>query len=261
MISWLVQTVALATYRNPFVNRFVQTPTGSAILVACYDLYKSGVEVPGHAALARHVHPNSCVIDVGANIGFFTEHFANWVSGTGRVIAIEPDRRHVAQLRKRLARRNLAVVDVYQAAATARSGPVYLALNPDHPGDHRLSETGERVDGLALDDLVERAGNPDIALIKIDTQGSEPMILDGAAKTLQRCKPSLFIEVDDGALQQRGTNASELIRRLDAAGYRLNRLSRSGSEIEMSPQAVVDWLRSTKEGYIDLLCVHASRSA
>jgi hypothetical protein len=155
----------------------------------------------------------------------------------------------------------LTVVDIYNAAATATSGPVYLALNPDHPGDHRLSEAGEEVDGLTLDNVVERAGNPDIALIKIDTQGSEPMILDGAAKTLQRCKPSLFIEIDDRALQQRGTNASELIGRLDTAGYRLNRLSRSGNEISMSPQAVVDWLRSTKEGYIDLLCVHASRSA
>ena len=42
-------------------------------------------------ALHRFVPEGSLVIDVGANIGFFTTRFADWVGGRGHVVAIEPD--------------------------------------------------------------------------------------------------------------------------------------------------------------------------
>jgi len=119
------QAFALATYRNPIVNRFLRTGVGSAIFASCYDFYKDALEVPGSGGLARQIHPGEWVIDVGANIGFFTERFARWVRDGGKVIAIEPDRRNADQLRKRLARRNLNAVDIFQGAATARNGPIF----------------------------------------------------------------------------------------------------------------------------------------
>ena len=197
MVSWLLQAVALATYRNPLAHRLVRTRGGSALFVASYDLYKAFLEVPGNQGLARQIRPTGWVIDVGANIGFFSERFARWVSNGGRVIAVEPDERNVALLQQRLARRNLHVVDIHQVAATRQSGPVHLLRNPDHPGDHRLSDAGDVVPGVTLDELVAGAGNPVVDLIKIDTQGSEGLVLDGAIHTLQRSHPSLFIEVDD----------------------------------------------------------------
>ncbi len=260
MVSWLLQAVALATYRNPLAHRLARTRGGSALFVASYDLYKTFLEVPGNQRLARQIRPTGWVIDVGANIGFFSERFARWVSNGGRVIAVEPDERNVALLQQRLARRNLHVVDIHQVAATRQSGPVHLLRNPDHPGDHRLSDAGDVVPGVTLDELVAGAGNPVVDLIKIDTQGSEGLVLDGAIHTLQRSHPSLFIEVDDSALRQFGSSAAEIMGRLQGDGYRFYRLSRSGREVAITRESAIEALSSEKRGYLDLLCVHASRS-
>jgi FkbM family methyltransferase len=259
MESSVIQSLALRVYRTPFVRRFSQTQVGSAIFVFCYDVYKDVVEVPGNRALGRFIPPKSWVIDVGANIGFFTERFAKWVRDGGRVIAIEPDIQNVALLNKRLKRRRLTVVDVHQAAATDRSGTVYLSRNPSHPGDHRISDKGEKVSACTIDELVAQAGNPVVGLIKVDTQGSERVVLAGAAKTLERCRPTLFIEIDDAALRENDTTAAELVNELQTSQYRLFRVLRNGGQEEFSAETLIEALVTEKRDYLDLLCIHRSK--
>jgi FkbM family methyltransferase len=257
MSARLLQSAALATYRHPMMQRFTRTRLGSAIFVWAYDVYKELVEAPGNHALRRWIPPRRWAIDIGANVGFFTERFATWVSDGGRVIAVEPETRNLALLKQRLARRSIeSAVDVHAAAATERPGTVYLKRNLDHPGDHRLSDVGEAIASVTVDDIVEQAGNPDIALIKIDTQGSERRVLQGAAKTLQRCKPTLFIEVDDGALRQFGTSREEVLRELNAHQYKFYRISRFGREVQISLEQALGGRGSDARGYDDLLCVH-----
>jgi len=257
MNAWLLQSAALATYRHPVTQRFLRTRLGSVSFVRAYDLYKEFVETPGNHALARRIPPRSWVIDIGANIGFFTERFAKWTADGGRVIAVEPDAHNVMLLKQRLARREIKSVDVLQAAAAEFNGTIYLQRNPDHPGDHRISDKGEAVASITIDQVIEQAGNPDVALIKIDTQGSERRVLQGASKTLRRCKPALFIEVDDAALRQFGTTAAELLDELTAMQYQLYRISRSGNETPISREGAMTALMSAERGYLDLLCVHA----
>ena len=130
MKSSVIQSLLLRLYRTPIVRHFLQSAIGSRVFVFCYDVYKDVVEVPGNRALARFVAPKAWVIDVGANVGFFTERFASWVRDGGRVIAVEPDIENVALLKKRLRRRKITVVDVHAAAAMDRNGTVYLSRNP-----------------------------------------------------------------------------------------------------------------------------------
>lgn len=257
MTAPLLQSAALATYRNPMMRRFLQTDLGSAIYLRAYDIYKDLVETPGNHALARRIPPRTCVIDIGANVGFFTERFAKWAGDSGRVIAVEPDARNVTLLKQRLARRAIKSVDVHQAAATEFNGTIYLQRNPDHPGDHHISDHGEKVSSITIDEVVERAGNPTVALIKIDTQGSERRVLQGGSKTLLRCRPVLFIEVDDRGLRQFGTTAAELLGDLAALQYQFYHVSRAGRETPISREDAVKTSISAKRGYLDLLCVHA----
>src|SRR5690242_10258283 len=133
----MFQSAALAAYRHPLTQRFLQTRAGASLFVRAYDLYKEFLETPGNAALARRIPADSWVIDIGANIGFFTERFARWTTGKGRVIAVEPDTRNLALLRERLSRRAIASVDIFEGAAAEFDGTLYLQRNPDHPGDHR----------------------------------------------------------------------------------------------------------------------------
>jgi FkbM family methyltransferase len=250
------QTAALAAYRNPATQRFLQTRAGSALFVRAYDLYKELLETPGNHGLARRIAPRSWVVDIGANIGFFTERFAKWTAEGGRVIAVEPDARNVTLLKQRLARRAIQSVDIHQAAAAEFNGTICLQRNPDHPGDHKISDRGEAIPCVTIDDIVARAGNPQVALIKIDTQGSERRVLQGAAQTLERCKPALFLEVDDGALRQFGTSAAQLLGELSGLRYEFRQLSRSGREVPISLEQALAALRAGERGYLDLLCVY-----
>src|SRR5438552_17119457 len=100
MTSSFFQQVVLGIYRLPFVSTLLRTRIGSSFYVVCYDIYKQFLEAAGTHALARHIPPGTWAIDVGANIGFFTERFARWVKSGGRVIAIEPDSENLALLRR-----------------------------------------------------------------------------------------------------------------------------------------------------------------
>ena len=61
------------------------------VFLAAYSVYKTWIEAGPVDRLKDFVLPGSTVVDVGANIGFFTIKFAQWVGEQGRVIAIEPD--------------------------------------------------------------------------------------------------------------------------------------------------------------------------
>ncbi len=258
MTSSFIQPLLLGIYRLPFVDALVRTRIGSSFFVVCYDLYKNFVEAAGNHALAHRIPPGSWAIDVGANIGFFTERFGRWVKAGGRVIAIEPDEENLALLRRRTSAAGLECIDVHQAVAVEKSGMVRLQRNPQQPTDHRISDVGDPVAGVALDDLVEQAGSPTIGLIKIDTQGSEHRVLAGATRTLRRCRPNLFIELDDAALRENGASAASLVYEIQGHGYRFFTIDRSGREIPMQTDAVVAAALTARHGYMDVLCIPVS---
>lgn len=255
MTSSIVQQFVLAIYRQPFVRMLLRARFGSSLFIVCYDLYKDWFEVPGNRALARRVAFGSWAIDVGANNGFFTKRFAQWVTGGGRIIAIEPDSENLALLRRRVSTEGLTAVAIHRAVAIERSGSAHLRRNPARPDDHRIADSGEIVEAITIDDLVKDAGNPTIGLIKIDTQGSERRVLAGATRTLQRCRPNLFIEVDDRALRENGTSAAQLISDIQARGYRFFTIARNGREVSVQPDEIILALASGKRDYIDVLCI------
>lgn len=257
MTSSFIQKLVLAIYRLPLINTLFRTRIGSSFYVVCYDIYKNVLEAAGSHAIANHIAPGTWAIDVGANIGFFTERFARWVKDGGRVIAVEPDAENLALLRRRLAAAHLDCVDVHQAVAVEKSGSVRLQRNPQQPSDHRISDVGDPVAAVTLDELVEQAGSPRIGLIKIDTQGSEHRVLAGASRTLRRCRPNLFIEIDDGALRDSGASAAQLIRQIQEHGYRFFTIARNGDETLMPADAILQAVASAKHGYINVLCVPA----
>ena len=58
-----------------------------------------------------------------------------------------------------------------------------------------------------------------VAVLKIDVQGYEPKVLDGAMQTIKKHKPIIFIEVEFPQLQIYGYNQNDVFDRLDSLGY------------------------------------------
>ena len=78
-----------------------------------------------------------------------------------------------------------------------------------------------QTDKASLDSFIEERGLPRVDLIKIDVEGYELHVLQGARETLARLRPVMFIEVSNFNLCEQGTSAQELIAFLEAAGYLL----------------------------------------
>lgn len=254
----LLQSWLLSIYRLVFARGLLRFNWGRRMFFALYDLYKTWLEAGEIDGLRRWVPSGGVVVDVGANIGFFCLRFADWVGAEGQVVAIEPEERNHAELLRRLARRGFAErVVVHRAVADRTPGEVLLEVNPDHPGDHKIGEAGIAIPAVTVDDLQSAAGRP-VTLIKIDVQGAEMRVLEGATAVLTSDRPALFVEVDANALSRFGSSTGELLSFLAGFGYSPHQLTQQGPEPMATPLLEGLILR---DGYTDLLFLPDRRIA
>jgi FkbM family methyltransferase len=221
------QSLLLNVYRRIRRSGALESRLAGAAFEVTYDLYKAWWEAPEVNALLRWVPHGGTVIDVGANVGFFTTRFAHKVGPAGKVLAIEPEGLNLRRLQKRLDRFvSNGIVEILPGVVSDREGIAKLQINPDHPGDHKLAASGVDVDAYTLDGVIERRGWGKVDFVKIDVQGAEAMVLAGAREMLGRYKPALWVEIDDLALREMGSDATSVWGALEGAGYRAYRLRR-----------------------------------
>jgi FkbM family methyltransferase len=239
----------LWVYAHTWESGLPERPFVRRTLDSAYLAYKRLLEAGPVSPLRSVVAPGSTVIDVGANIGFFSLRFGRWVGPGGRVIAIEPEVRNMATLRRRVRRAGLErITDFVQAAAADRPGELRLELKY-HPGAHRIADAGEPIRAVTLDELTAEETRR-IALIKIDVQGAEMMVLAGARRVIETRKPAIFIEIDDTTLQRFGSSAREVIGLLADLGYRGHTLRWRGIGAAEAPETLI---ANTEASYGDLL--------
>lgn len=166
-------------------------------------------EIGAHAAVltplvavARAVLPRDGVaFDIGANVGAFACALAT-LAPDGRVIAVEPSPATAAALRRTVALNGLVErITVQETAVGAMPGRARFHAEAGHTaGSHLLHAdtmaperlTPVEVAVTTLDALA--AGLERLDLIKIDVEGFESEVLDGAAATLARCRPVVLAE-------------------------------------------------------------------
>jgi FkbM family methyltransferase len=185
-----------------------------------HDLYISegiaatGAWEPFETELVRRlVRPGQLFVDCGANIGWYSMAVAGLDVD---VLAFEPEPRNLRLLRRNLEANGLAHrVDVRPCAAGAAPGVARLQRSSDNQGDHRMAAdpVGDTlvVDVVRLDDVI---GDRPVAVLKLDTQGSEVAILRGARRTLAAAAAtptSVLLEYWPHGLATCGASAEELI--------------------------------------------------
>lgn len=158
------------------------------------------------------IGPGDLVVDVGGHIGSFTIPLARRVGPTGRVLVLEPNQATRQYLQINVTLNDVdGIVDILPCAAGAEPKDMGLEFRRANTGAARLAEDADDVvvRVVRLDDVVD--GDP--AFIKIDAEGYEIEVLNGARSTLERCRPSLLIEIDEGQLARFG-GAPEDVQRL-----------------------------------------------
>lgn len=144
-------------------------------------------------AIKKYLQPGQTFVDIGANIGFFTLLGCKIVGPKGKVFALEPNpvifemmdsSVFANSFGKRCERKNVAAFN--------EDGELELTWDSAKHGGGRLvtnekvslDENRKVVNLQRLDDILSENDRP-ISVIKIDTEGSEPFILEGAEQTLK----------------------------------------------------------------------------
>ncbi len=184
--------------------------------------------------IAATVRPGDFCIDVGAQKGFLTLHLAKAVGPGGHVIAFEPDPRAMEALRSNVQRNGFEQVRLYSCAlgessdASCRFALSHqLGWSSRFPNDiaKPTVESTISVRSRRLDDIMaETDVAPEthrISFIKIDAEGSEPLVLQGAQETLRRFRPVVHIEVNKSSLQAGGFSPDSIEALLRPLDYQL----------------------------------------
>jgi FkbM family methyltransferase len=184
-----------------------------------------------HVVLASVLRAGSSAIDVGANEGDVLASIVR-LAPHGRHVAFEP----IPALHESLVAR-FPHVDVRRAAVSDSAGtaeftqvldaPAYSGLRQRRdlpPGAQEVERVSVRTE--RLDDLLEDGLVP--TLIKIDVEGAELGVMQGAVETLERHRPYVVFEHGTGGADLYGTRPTQVFDLLDGAGLRIFDLEGSG---------------------------------
>lgn len=160
-----------------------------------------GYEASETAFVSRLLKPNMNVLDIGANVGYFTTLAAKLVGPAGLVIAVEPDADNYKLLRENISRNHFTNVKTVQCALGSHAGEATLFRSRWNLGDHRLtndrstSRDAAQVVLTTADELLAQMGIKHIDFVKIDVQGFECEVQRGMIKLLERIPgPTILTE-------------------------------------------------------------------
>lgn len=144
-------------------------------------------------------------LDVGAHVGTWTLNIGHRFD---RVFCFEPDPRGASALRENLKRAGFTHVTVVEAAVGAKDGEVELSLYPNPCTNTTLPKETGRGEGagdqpqsvitvpvVSLDSFCRSHGITDVDLIKVDTEGAECLVIQGALEMWRTQRPDFFVEL------------------------------------------------------------------
>jgi len=171
------------------------------------------------------------VLDIGANIGCHTFRFAKLVGAEGKVIAFEPTLCAFTKLKRNMELNNFDNVILEKIALSNESKnnqttyfysswPLRVNDNTQAHPIHGGCAMKDVVDFVTLDDYVQEKEIKKIDFIKLDVDGYEFKVIQGAIETLKLHKPLIIMELNAYTLEEVGDNIVDLVSLLSSLGYK-----------------------------------------
>lgn len=163
------------------------------------------------------VKPGQLIVEVGANIGAHTLALAQLAGPGGTVLAFEPQRIVYQTLCANLALNSVTNVHCFHAAVGRAPGLIVVPLL-DYSRDSNFGglELGSHTDGETVPVVtIDGLNLARCDFLKIDVEGMEQEVLEGAVRTIARQSPVLYVEND------RKDKSAALIRFIDGLGYNM----------------------------------------
>ncbi len=173
------------------------------------------------AVFERYCTSGMTVIDVGANIGYYSILASALVGPTGRVVALEPNSENCRLLLSSLRLNGTANVQLLPVAADTARGWAYYSTHVGSNGglvadSELLSHPGTVVPTFPLDDLVDGP----VGFLKMDVEGAEGRVVQGATRIITRDRPIVTTELKDEMLRRvSATTVAEYLGFFEDLGY------------------------------------------
>jgi FkbM family methyltransferase len=177
------------------------------------------------------VQPGWVVVDVGANIGWYSMIAARRTGPEGRVFSFEISEPEADRLRASARLNDFSQVEVVFNALSDHTGEIGITATRDAGMTAIAATQNEQatmvavttLDAFCADRCIDR-----VDFIKCDIEGAEVAFLRGAQSVLSRCRPVMLIEINPSALAKFGNNPAELLSILRSHDYALFTTDRHG---------------------------------
>jgi FkbM family methyltransferase len=207
-----------------------------------------------HKAISNFVSrlkTDDIVVDVGANIGYTTLLFAKKCT-QGKVLSIEPSKELFKTINDHIALNatsNVLALNI-GIGEKASIGRLFK-IDEFNTGRNRILEdndkgtNSETIEIRTLDEVVESTALQRINAIKIDVEGYEFKVLQGAERILRTMRPLLMIEVDDHNLKQQKASRQMLFSFL----HNLNYIA-----VDAESMKTIDLTADYENAHFDIIC-------
>jgi FkbM family methyltransferase len=185
-----------------------------------HERYEAGL-------VRRLMNDDEVFWDIGANVGYFTLVAAAALNHRGQIVAFEPGRNAYTRLTENLALNPYRNIKTYPVAVTDREGEAVLHLSGDiadssaslYPAAQ--TQPGQEVcRTVALEQFRREEGLRPPDLIKLDAEGAELAVLQGARGLITDSPPLWLMEMEEKNLQAAGTSKAAVADFLTGCGYR-----------------------------------------
>ncbi len=218
-------------------------------------------------AIIRNLLPGDHFVDVGANIGYYTLIAARIVGDNGLVSAFEPDPENFRILQMNVYENGFSEnTNLFQMGlSNAKSDCAQLHLNPKNDADHRIYLNPSSNDKIPitlkrLDDA--GLGCDKVDLLKIDTQGADGLVLEGAQNII-KSNPELkmIIEFWPCGLEESAYGTQRFIDTLFSAGFAPVVLGLKPAGKTLSPSGLSEFAKKLSgRKYVNLFCSCAKKN-
>lgn len=221
-----------------------------------------GIYEPFETEIVKKVvKRDDVILDIGANIGYYSLIFAEIVGDQGRVFAFEPSPANFALLSKNIEINNYKNVTLVQEAVSNKTGKGKLYLCEDNQGDHRIYDSydGRRsisIETTRLDDYFKNYDGK-VDFIKMDIQGAEGGAIQGALSLLRKNKNlKIITELWPVGLKRCGIDVKEYLKLLIGQGFTLYQINKQDKKIELiNTSKILEAYIPKKGNHTSLLCV------
>jgi FkbM family methyltransferase len=187
----------------------------------------------------RVIKPGMRVIDLGAHVGYYTRLFARLVGPDGFIYALEahPENYRFLNRNRGIDGLEHVLMDQFLIGSVDGVGHLYIGSGHSnhtvHPGYAQDGDSME-IPAARLDTLLKQRQIGAFDFIKIDCEGAEPSILEGASDTL-RSVSGLLVEINPRALAAGGSSSRALLDQIRTLGFSPRAIEDDGALAEPDP--------------------------